>query len=60
MGQGLTAELQKTFSTNTREHWIELVRSVGVIAGPCLSYAEVAEEQRESRCSTMDCFLDYM
>ena len=39
--EGLAADLEKTFLTQDRDHWVSLLLKAGVPAGPISDYAEV-------------------
>jgi len=46
----LSADLEKTFLTQDRDHWVSLLLNVGVPAGPISDYAEVlASDQAMAR-----------
>lgn len=42
--QFMKEELQKTFATNTRAHWIAALQAVQIVCGPVNSYMDMIEE----------------
>ncbi len=43
--QALQDELEKTFRTNTKDHWVETLLANGLPAGPILSYPEAFDSE---------------
>merc|ERR1712118_408166 len=46
MGDWIADEIQKAFSSNTREHWLKVLFDGGQPAGPIHTYKEVMEHEQ--------------
>lgn len=56
--QALQDELEKTFRTNTKDHWVEKLLANGLPAGPILSYPE-AFDSEHARVRGMRMAIDH-